>query len=99
MGLHSTVYVMHNGDIVGFGPGDDLPEDVARQIGAHAFEDGIHPYGDPVSDGPPPKAGAGSSTDAWAKYAADNGVDVEEGASRDAIISACSDVGVSVDPQ
>jgi uncharacterized protein YycO len=40
------------------------------------------------SDGPPPKAGKGSSRDVWAAYAADRGVDVDDDMSRDDIIEA-----------
>lgn len=37
---------------------------------------------------PPPKAGPGSSRDAWATYAAQLGVDVDDGDTRDDIIAA-----------
>ena len=98
MGLHSTVYLQVDGNIVGFGPGDDLPDEVARQIGAHAFEDGVHPLGDKpaASDGPPPKAGAGSSADAWAAYA-DGKVDVPDDAKRDEIIAALDAAGIATE--
>lgn len=100
--LNATVYVQHEGDIVGFGPNsEDVPESVARLIGGHAWEGGENPYGDPAaahdaSDGPPPKAGKGSGVQAWQDYAKANGVTVDEDASRDAIIEACTAAGVPV---
>jgi hypothetical protein len=44
----------------------------------------------PVSAGPqaPPKVGRGSSRNAWAAYAADQGVDVDDDMTRDDIIEA-----------
>lgn len=97
--LNTTVYVMQGGEVRGFGPDDDVPEDVARQIGAHAWEDGEHPYPASGSEagGPPPKAGAGSSVDAWAAYAADQGVEVPEDAKRDEIIAALEAAGKPVE--
>lgn len=44
--------------------------------------------------GPPPRAGRGSSTEAWAEYAASHGVPVAEGADRASIIAACEAAGV-----
>lgn len=90
-----------------FSPGDDVPEWAARQMGAHCFEDGDHPFPDGGATGgkereagtPPPKAGHGSSAKAWAEYAAEQGVVVPEGANRDAIVAALVDAGKPVDPQ
>ncbi|MBQ1047860.1 hypothetical protein KBX50_05225 [Micromonospora sp. C51] len=42
----------------------------------------------------PPRAGKGSGADAWAAFAATQGVQVDEGASRDEIIAACEQAGV-----
>ncbi|HWU21556.1 MAG TPA: hypothetical protein VN088_08525 [Nocardioides sp.] len=42
----------------------------------------------------PPRSGRGSGTEAWASYAASNGVAVEDGASRDDIIAALDEAGV-----
>ncbi len=39
-------------------------------------------------DGPPPKAGRGSSRDAWADYATSQGIDVDDDMGRDDIIAA-----------
>lgn len=111
MGLHSTVYLMVNGETKGFGPDDELTEDIARQIGAHAFVDGIHPYPD-STDGkhaqgdekerdegtPPPKAGAGSGRDNWLAYADEIDVEIPKGTQRDAIIQMIADAGKPVDP-
>lgn len=43
---------------------------------------------------PPPKAGAGSSTDAWAAFAADRGVPVPPDAKRDEIVVALEAHGI-----
>lgn len=47
-------------------------------------------------DGPPPRAGKGSSEDNWRAYAAENGVVVEGIAGRDEIVAACEAAGVAV---
>jgi hypothetical protein len=49
---------------------------------------------DAAGDGPPPKAGQGSSKAAWEKYATDRGVHVDEDATRDSIIAALDAAGV-----
>lgn len=107
-GLAYTVHVVDDkGRFVAFGPGDDVPEWAAKQMGAHCFEDGEHPYpdaGKPVDQQreagtPPPKAGKGSGTAEWAAYAAEQGVDVPEDATRDAIVQAVADAGKPVDQQ
>lgn len=88
-----------------FGPDDEVPEWAARQIGAHAWEDGEHPFPDEAGSqsreagSPPPKAGPGSGTDQWAAYAAEQGVDVTEGAKREEIVQALVDAGKTVDQQ
>lgn len=111
MGLVSTVHV-HNikdGHPGVFGPGDDVPEWAAAQMGVHCFEDEEHPF--PDSDYPgkaavsyerepgaiPPKSGAGSSRDAWAAYANDVDVDVPADAQRDQIIEAIAAAGKPVE--
>lgn len=43
---------------------------------------------------PPPLAGKGSSRTAWAAWAATAGTPVDDGMSRDDIITACRDAGV-----
>lgn len=45
-------------------------------------------------DGPPPKSGAGSGVEAWAAYAAAQGVEIPEGAKRDDIVAALETAGV-----
>lgn len=72
----------------------DLPEWAREKIGAHAFEDGTGggtPPPAPVvheGDGPPPKAGPGSTAAAWRAYAAQQDVDVPEDATKAQIIDA-----------
>lgn len=46
---------------------------------------------------PPPKAGRGSSVEAWAAYAAANGVEVPADAKRDDIVAALAAAGVKVE--
>lgn len=98
--LISTVWV-HNDEkgepgASSFGPEDEVPEWAARQMGAHCFEGGVHPYGDAESadDGAiPRKAGKGSSLEAWQKYAKANDFEVGD-ASRDEIIAALEADGI-----
>jgi hypothetical protein len=96
--LVSYVHVAdERGTFAAFGPDDEVPEWAARKMGAHCFEGGVHPLADEKespSDTPPPKAGAGSSKEAWASYAAGKGVEVEDGASRDQILEALDAAGV-----
>lgn len=73
----------------------------ARTVGAAATEQPAAPAAEPAEpevqeevDGPPPKAGKGSSTDAWANYAERHGVQVELDAGREDIIAACEQAGV-----
>jgi hypothetical protein len=110
--LVSRVHVPdENGLWHGFGPEDEVPEWAARQMGAHCFEDGDHPYaaaaespddgssddGDGSEDAPPPKGGPGSGVDAWRAYAAKKGVKVEDDANRDDVIAALQSAGHPVD--
>lgn len=97
--LSTHVYVQHKGEVLGFGPKDEVPEEIARLIGAHAFEDGVHPYSGGEAGKPPPKGGPGSGAEAWAQYASEHDVSVADGATRDEIVAALSDAGVAVDPQ
>lgn len=66
--------------------GDEVPSWAKDQVGDHLTENS--------SDGPPPKAGRGSGTEAWATYATANDVIVEDDAGRDDIIAACEAAGV-----
>lgn len=98
--LVSFVYVnTDRGVAAAFGPDDDVPRWAAEQMGAHCFEGGEHPLAGTEesgesADGPPPKAGRGSSTEAWVAYAEGNGVAVDDGLSRDEIIAAVERAGV-----
>ena len=98
--LTSTVHVA--GKM--FRPGDTPPEKYARLIGAHCFEGRAHPYpysgdvdGGDTRTPVPAKAGPGSSKTAWTEYATTNGVEVEDGATRDEIIAALDAAGVPTD--
>lgn len=90
--LNTTVIVQPkpgSGD-AGFlvlGPDDDVPEWAADQIGDHAWE------ADDTA-GPPPKAGKGSSKEAWVEYATAHGVELDPEATRDAIIAALEAAGI-----
>lgn len=43
---------------------------------------------------PPPKSGAGSTTEAWAEYARANGFDIADDAKREDIFAALDDAGI-----
>jgi hypothetical protein len=96
--LVSNVHVYdERGEVHVFGVDDDVPEWAARKMGAHCFEDGEHPFPESSADEgdtPPPKAGAGSSAEAWSKFAASKGVDVPADAKRDDVIAALEAAGV-----
>lgn len=103
MGRRLAGYVpIHDGDTTTwYGPDDIIPADVAEQIGDHAWidDDGTvteaaePDTGSSVGDGPPPKSGKGSGTDAWADYAERQHVEVDADATRDEIITALQDAG------
>lgn len=68
--------------------GDPLPAWAVGKVGAHLLDE-ESASAVPAVPGPPPKAGAGSSRDAWAAYAADVcHLSVADDDSRDAIIEA-----------
>ncbi len=93
--LNTTVHIEDEGGYVVFGPGDDVPEYLARKIGAHCFEEDEHPYPDVDGDGEtdrafgeePKRAGKGSGRDAWVSFASEKGLTVAEGTPRDQIIA------------
>lgn len=90
--LTSTVYLTaEDGSVTSYGPGDTVPADVAKRITNPDVWEGSD---DAESDGPPPRAGAGSSKDKWVAYAEANGVTVDEDATRDDIIAAVEAAGV-----
>ncbi|MFJ2249440.1 hypothetical protein [Streptomyces sp. NPDC087862] len=70
-----------------YGPGDDVPPDLAKRIGAHAWVDD----GDqaPALSGAPPRSGRGSGVDAWRAFAEQHDVEFAADASREDIIAAC----------
>jgi hypothetical protein len=97
------------GDSAGFatfGPDDEVPAWAAEQMGEHVWEKSSDAEAKAKADAEakakadaeaiPAKAGAGSSKDAWAAYAAAHDVTVDENASRDDIIAACEAAGVPV---
>lgn len=89
-------------DGVAYSPGTkekDLPDGVAEQITNPAAWGEAEPASEPTSDGPPPRAGKGSGTEAWAAYAGnlDPPVEVPEGATRDDIVAAVEAAGHPVE--
>ncbi|MFI9600330.1 hypothetical protein ACIHCX_10695 [Streptomyces sp. NPDC052043] len=91
-----------------YGPDDEVPPEVAEQIGEHAWEDDSGEAGDeptrvgyddprtsPTSTGEaPPRSGRGSGIDAWRRFAEQHEVEVAADASREDIIAACEAAGV-----
>jgi hypothetical protein len=90
-----------------FGEDGDLAEAPLEQVKAappseerdvrlsQAATSGGSPSG--VVGSAPPRAGAGSSVEAWRTYAADNGVKVKDDASRAAVIEAVEKAGLPVE--
>lgn len=74
--------------------GEVPPKELRDQLGDHLFVDSGE---QDEASGVPARTGKGSSKDAWAEYAAANGVDVDATASRDDIIAACESAGVPVE--
>lgn len=96
-----TVYLRDDdGTVHTFLPGTVPPEWAAKQMGDHCFADRTDVHVSAAARGrgdePPPHAGAGSGRDAWAAYAAAQGVTVDEDWKRDQIIDACQEAGVPV---
>lgn len=107
-GLVGYVHVEGPNGMTAFGPGDEVPEWAARKMGAHCFEDGEHPYPEdpepvqppadpPTPVGAPPKAGPGSTKDAWTAYAAALEVDITACGTRDEIVAAVAEAGHPVE--
>jgi hypothetical protein len=105
--LRSFVHVPVGLDWVVYGPDDEVPAEHAALItNPKAWEGGKLPSvkgvksseGETVATsaatGEPPRAGKGSSRDAWAEFASERGVHVEDEDSRDDIITALVDAGV-----
>ncbi|RPK74461.1 hypothetical protein [Streptomyces sp. ADI95-17] len=76
---------------VAYGPGDDVPPEAARRIGAHAWAGEDQDDGDqaPRLSNAPPRSGRGSGVEAWRQYAEQHNVEVAADASREDIIAAC----------
>lgn len=86
-------------DGVAYGPTSKVPTAVASRIGEHAWEDDGEAAAEPSpAGGPPPRAGRGSSVDAWRSFAEAHGVEVGPDASREEIIVACETVGL-IEPE
>lgn len=82
--LRNTVIV--NG--VAYEPGTTPPKEIAEQItNPAAWDDEVVTTADPATE-EPPRAGAGSTTEAWRTYATNLGLDVPDDAGRDDIIAA-----------
>jgi hypothetical protein len=97
----SYVHVPVNGDWVVYGPDDEVPAEHAALItNPKAWEGGELPTSENESqetgdtDEAPPRAGAGSTRDAWAQFAESHGVHVEDEDKRDDIIAKLADAGV-----
>lgn len=83
-----------------YGPGDEVPPEVAKRIGAHAWADGDQGDGDepPAPSEAPPRSGRGSGVEAWRTFAEAHGVDTADEMSRDDVIAACEAAGV-IEPE
>lgn len=105
--LRSYVHVPVEGDWVVYGPDDEVPAEHAALItNPKAWEGGKLPSAKAAkffegkaevteeATGEPPRAGKGSSRDAWAEFASKRGVHVESEDTRDDIITALADAGV-----
>jgi hypothetical protein len=82
---------------VAYGPGDDMPQSVAEQIGDHCWEDIDTDTQDGdggVPGGAPPRSGRGSGLDAWLAFATQAEVGTAPDMSRDDVIAACEAAGV-----
>lgn len=99
MGRRLAGYVpVHEEDqTIWYGPNDDVPAKHAKLIGDHAWvndDDDAAENDGREGGGVPPKAGQGSSAEAWTEYAKTHGVDIQDGAKRDEIITALTAAGV-----
>jgi hypothetical protein len=78
------------GRAVWFNPGDTVPGWARKQLTNPKLWGDEQPATVPV----PSTSGPGSGKEAWAAFAADRGVEVDAGASRDDIMAACQAAGV-----
>ncbi|MEV6836773.1 hypothetical protein AB0N17_20075 [Streptomyces sp. NPDC051133] len=89
-------------DGVPYGPDSEVPADVAKRIGDHAWSDGTSSAeastptgaGDSTGGEAPPRSGRGSGRDAWVAFAEQHGVDAGEDRTREQIIADLEDRGV-----
>ncbi|MFF3190553.1 hypothetical protein [Streptomyces misionensis] len=82
-----------------YGPDDEVPADVAKRIGDHAWTETASAPEAPTPTGEgggeaPPRSGRGSGVDVWREFAEQHDVEVAADASRDDIIAACEAAGV-----
>ncbi|MFI8853680.1 hypothetical protein ACIGW3_26290 [Streptomyces sp. NPDC053499] len=85
-------------DGTAYGPGDQVPPEVAGRIGAHAWEGTDTEPSAATQTEAPPRSGRGSGVDAWRAYAEAYGVAVDDEMSRDDVIAACERAGV-IEPE
>jgi hypothetical protein len=97
--LNTTVYVHSGSTSQAFGPGVEIPAEIAAQITNPNVWVGGRPVvaANDVSFSPPPKRGPGSGVSAWTKFAALNQFTVEPDASRDEIIAALESEGIATE--
>ncbi|SFK73178.1 hypothetical protein [Streptomyces pini] len=108
--LRSYVHV----DGTAYGPDSEVPAEVAKRIGDHAWEgtsaddsdgDGGGPGpvgftdpGAPSTVEAPPRSGRGSGVEAWRRFAEANGYDTDDEMSRDDVIALLERNGV-IEPE
>jgi hypothetical protein len=99
MSRKAAAYVHVAGQV--FAPGDEVPDAIAKKItnpaawGDEAAKDKAKEREqefDPNT--PPPRAGKGSSKDAWQRFAAGHGVQLENDATRDDYIAVLQERGI-----
>jgi hypothetical protein len=97
--LVGTVLVHVDGAPRFYGPDDDIPADVVKQIGDHAWVDDGDDEGGGQSAAPvqPPLGGPGSGVEAWALYAGELGVNVDGLTKREEIVDAIKAAGHTVE--
>ncbi|AQW55291.1 hypothetical protein ACIQPP_05580 [Streptomyces violaceusniger] len=87
-------------DGVAYGPDSQVPADVAKRIGDHAWTDGAEPAEAPADESggsdveAPPRSGRGSGIDAWRAFAQQHDVEFAADANREDIIAACEAAGI-----
>jgi hypothetical protein len=100
MATNESEYAIHvdvKGKTVCVLPGDEIPDNVKVENPYVLGDEQSGDEGVVVGDGPPPLHGKGSGRDPWAKYADDNGVEVDPEWGRDDIVGACEEAGIPVE--